>query len=118
MSQFLSIIDGIDFLNNIFIIGTTNRLDLVDPAIKRPGRLGMQLYIGLPDTKGREEIFRIHTDIIHKNGILGKDVKLQELAEACKGFTGAEIEEVVRIATSYVFDQLAEKNAALEGLIG
>ena len=67
VNQLLSKIDGVDALNNILIIGMTNRKDMIDEAIMRPGRLEIQIEIGLPDTKGRLQILNIHTANMKKN---------------------------------------------------
>lgn len=79
----------------------TNRLDMIDEAILRPGRLELHLEIGLPDTNGRRQIFGIHTNQMSKNNLLHKDVDLDMLAEKTKNYTGAEIESVCRSANSY-----------------
>jgi vesicle-fusing ATPase len=63
----LSKIDGVESLNNILIIGMTNRLDMIDEALRRPGRFEIHLEIGLPDEKGRLQIFNIHTGVLAKN---------------------------------------------------
>eukprot|EP01026_Neomeris_dumetosa_P040801 TRINITY_DN3375_c0_g1_i5.p1 TRINITY_DN3375_c0_g1~~TRINITY_DN3375_c0_g1_i5.p1 ORF type:complete len:466 (-),score=68.45 TRINITY_DN3375_c0_g1_i5:94-1326(-) len=79
----------------------TNRKDLLDEALLRPGRLEVQVEIGLPDLKGREEIFRIHTQAMRTNGRLAEDVSLHYLATRAENYTGAEIKGVVNSATSY-----------------
>lgn len=96
-TQFLSMIDGPNSLNNILLIGMTNRLDAIDEAILRPGRLEMHLFIGLPDAKGREEVFSVH---LNKIGASRKDadINIQRLSELSENFTGAEIEAVVGYA--------------------
>jgi len=101
VNQLLSKMDGVDSLNNILIIGMTNRKDMIDEAILRPGRLEIHLEIGLPDLKGRLQIFEIHTRNMKKNGLLGDDVDLNHLSNITKNYTGAEIEAVCRSATSF-----------------
>ncbi len=89
--QLLAEIDGFNPLGNVKVIAATNRLDILDPAIIRPGRLDRILHIGKPNKEGRKEIFQIHT----RKMPLAKDVSLDELAELTKGFTGAEIKALV-----------------------
>lgn len=92
--------DGKPSPGNILFIAMTNRKDVLDPALLRPGRLEVQLEIGLPDLKGRHEIFKIHTATMVKNGLLSPDVNLLELATKAKNYSGAEIEGLVKAATS------------------
>jgi transitional endoplasmic reticulum ATPase len=89
-SQILTEIDGLEELHNILIIGATNRLDIIDPALLRPGRFDRIIEVPKPDTKSREHIFRIHT----KKKPLADDVNYAKLVELTEGFTGAEIAEV------------------------
>jgi len=103
VNQLLSMIDGVDSLNNILVIGMTNRKDLIDPALLRSGRLEVHLEIGLPDEQGREQIFRIHTKKMKDNGILSSDISLKELAMRTKNYSGAEIEALVNNAASYSY---------------
>lgn len=93
--------DGVDSLNNILVIGMTNRKDMIDEAMLRPGRLEIHLEIGLADEKGRRQIFEIHTKHMRDNDLLEKDVDLDELSKRTKNYTGAEIEAVCRSATSF-----------------
>lgn len=72
--------DGVDALNNILVIGMTNRIDMIDEAMLRPGRLELHLEIGLPNEEGRHQIFKIHTSSMRKNNLLEADVDLNELA--------------------------------------
>jgi len=88
--QLLAEIDGFKPLGNVKIIGATNRLDILDPAITRPGRLDRLIYVPKPDEKGRKEIFKIHT----KKMNLAKDVDFEKLAEISEGLSGAEIKAV------------------------
>ena len=93
--------DGVESLNNILIIGMTNRKDMIDEAILRPGRLEIHLEIGLPDERGRLQIFEIHTKNMKKNNLLASDVDLNYLAAHTINYTGDEIEAVCRSATSF-----------------
>eukprot|EP00053_Salpingoeca_punica_P013358 m.120789 g.120789 ORF g.120789 m.120789 type:complete len:756 (+) comp16183_c2_seq1:69-2336(+) len=101
VNQLLSKIDGVDSLNNVLLIGMTNRIDLLDEALLRPGRLELKIQIGLPNEEGRLQIFRIHTKHLQENGMLDAKVDLHELARRTKNFSGAEIEGLVRCANSY-----------------
>ncbi|XP_063901710.1 vesicle-fusing ATPase-like isoform X2 [Zophobas morio] len=103
VNQLLAKIDGYERLNNVLIIGMTNRADLIDSALLRPGRLEVQMEIGLPDEKGRLQILSIHTQSIRDNGLLSPDVSLEELAALSKNYSGAEIEGVIKAASSYAF---------------
>ena len=105
VNQLLSKIDGVDSLNNVLLIGMTNRKDLLDDAILRPGRFEVHVEIGLPEESGREEIFRIHTRGMRENEIMDHDVDLKVLAHETKNFSGAEIEGVVVAATSHAFNR-------------
>jgi len=87
VSQILTEIDGLEELHNVLIIGATNRLDLVDPALLRPGRFDRIIEVPKPDRKGREHIFKIHT----KKKPLAVDVDFTKLVVLTSGFTGAEI---------------------------
>lgn len=79
------------------MIGTTNRKDLLDDAVLRPGRLEVHVEVGLPDEKGRARIFQVHTAGFRREGCLGPDVDVGELARRTPNFTGAEIEGVVKV---------------------
>jgi transitional endoplasmic reticulum ATPase len=94
LNQILSEMDGIEENNDIVVIGATNRPDMLDPAILRPGRFDRILLVGPTDKKGRLEIFKIHT----KNMPLAKDVDIQELAEKTEGYVGSDIEGLCREA--------------------
>jgi transitional endoplasmic reticulum ATPase len=131
IGQFLAEVDGVEELNGVLILGATNRPDILDPALLRPGRFDLQLEIPLPDSAGRGEIFRI--------GLRGKpvdpDISIDELVEQTEGFNGAEIQAVctraawaairealagqdhrngapeVRLTAEHLRDALAEMNA-------
>jgi vesicle-fusing ATPase len=105
VNQLLSKMDGVDQLNNILIIGMTNRLDMIDEALTRPGRLEVHMEISLPDEKGRLQILTIHTAKMRTNGVMDDDVDLAELAGVTKNFSGAEISGLVKSATSFAFNR-------------
>lgn len=100
VNQLLSKIDGVEQLNNILVIGMTNRRDMIDEALLRPGRLEVQLEISLPDEEGRCSILNIHTTKMREYGKLDPGVDLKELAALTKNFSGAELEGLVRAAQS------------------
>ena len=102
VNQLLSKIDGINSLNNILVIGLTNRKDMIDEAILRPGRLEVHIEIGAPSLEGREQILKIHTKQMRKNNILCDKVNLKSLAEKTEGFSGAELESLVKSVSSKV----------------
>ncbi|KAI3406038.2 SEC18 [Candida oxycetoniae] len=111
VNQLLSKMDGVDQLNNILVIGMTNRLDLIDTALLRPGRFEIQIEIALPDEKGRRDIFAIHTKKLTENGLLTSDVNLDELSILTKNFTGAEIEGLCNSAKSYAISRHTKKGS-------
>lgn len=83
----------------------TNRLDMIDEALLRPGRLEVHMEISLPDEHGRLQILTIHTAKMRENGIMERDVSLPELAGLTKNFSGAEINGLVKSATSFAFNR-------------
>ncbi|CAG8623141.1 6200_t:CDS:10 [Ambispora gerdemannii] len=105
VNQLLAKMDGVEQLNNILIIGMTNRLDLIDEALTRPGRLEVHMEIGLPDENGRLQILKIHTAKMKENSIMDSDVDLTELANLTKNFSGAEINGLVKSASSFAFNR-------------
>eukprot|EP00005_Dracoamoeba_jomungandri_P005371 CAMPEP_0174254514 /NCGR_PEP_ID=MMETSP0439-20130205/3822_1 /TAXON_ID=0 /ORGANISM="Stereomyxa ramosa, Strain Chinc5" /LENGTH=676 /DNA_ID=CAMNT_0015336137 /DNA_START=493 /DNA_END=2523 /DNA_ORIENTATION=- len=110
VNQLLSKIDGVNSLNNILVIGMTNRKDMIDEALLRAGRLEVHMEIGLPDEAGRLQIFKIHTQKMRENNLLTDDVDLKELAANTRNYSGAEIEGVVKSATSFAFDRQIDVN--------
>ena len=94
LNQMLAEMDGLEDINDILVIGATNRPDLLDPALLRPGRFDKVLLVGAPEEEGRLQILKIHT----KNMPLAKDVVLEDFARKTIGFTGADIEAFVREA--------------------
>ncbi|KAB7498877.1 Vesicle-fusing ATPase 1 [Armadillidium nasatum] len=100
VNQLLSKIDGVEQLNNILVIGMTNRKDMMDDALLRPGRLEIQVEISLPDENGRLDILKIKTSKMREHNKLDADVDLAELASLTKNFSGAELEGLVKAASS------------------
>jgi len=94
VSQILTEIDGLEELHNVLIIGATNRLDIVDEALLRPGRFDRIIEVGNPDSKGRKHIFEIHT----KKKPLESNVDIKKLVEITDGFSGAEIASITNRA--------------------
>ncbi|MDI9394457.1 MAG: CDC48 family AAA ATPase [Euryarchaeota archaeon] len=94
LNQLLTEMDGLETLKDVVIIAATNRPNLLDPAILRPGRFDRLVYVGAPDRKGRLKIFKIHTHFTP----LAKDVDLENLAGITEGYVGADIEAVCREA--------------------
>ncbi|MEM1982672.1 MAG: CDC48 family AAA ATPase [Sulfolobales archaeon] len=94
VSQLLTELDSIEKLRNVSVIAATNRPDLVDPALLRPGRFDRIIYVPPPDKKARLEILKVHT----RNVPLANDVNLEKLAELTEGYSGADIEALVREA--------------------
>ncbi|XP_075666378.1 vesicle-fusing ATPase [Castanea sativa] len=105
VNQLLTKIDGVESLNNVLLIGMTNRKDLLDEALLRPGRLEVQIEISLPDENGRLQILQIHTNKMKESSFLAPDVNLQELAARTKNYSGAELEGVVKSAVSYALNR-------------
>ncbi|MEM3079017.1 MAG: AAA family ATPase, partial [Thermoproteota archaeon] len=94
ISQILTELDGLEELRDVVVIAATNRPDIIDPALLRPGRFDKLLYVPLPDLEARKEIFRIHTE----KKPLTADVELGKLAEITEGYTGADIAAVCNTA--------------------
>ncbi|RKF60539.1 Vesicular-fusion protein sec18 [Erysiphe neolycopersici] len=105
VNQLLSKLDGVDQLNNILLIGMTNRKDMIDDALLRPGRLEVHMEIPLPDEHGRVQILKIHTAKMRDNDVMDSDVDLTELARLTKNFSGAEISGLVASASSFAFNR-------------
>lgn len=94
LNQLLVEMDGFDESTNIIVIAATNRPDILDSALLRPGRFDRQIYVNEPDVKGREEILKVHA----KNKILAPDVDLKALAKRVPGFTGADLKNLLNEA--------------------
>jgi|694.fasta_scaffold92909_4 vesicle-fusing ATPase len=108
VNQLLSMIDGPTEINNVLLICTTNRKDLLDEAVLRPGRLEVHIEISLPDESGRFDILEIQTVQIKKSGCLDDNVNLKEIANITKNFTGAELAAIIKSATSIALSKLID----------
>ena len=94
LNQLLVEMDGFGSNEGVVVLAATNRVDILDPALLRPGRFDRQVYVGLPDIKGREEILKVHA----RGKPLAEDVSLREVARATSGFTGADLENLMNEA--------------------
>lgn len=95
LNQLLVEMDGFTGNESVIVIAATNRRDILDPALLRPGRFDRQIVVGYPDVKGREEILKVHT----RNKPIGPDVSLRTIAQTTVGFTGADLENLVNEAS-------------------
>ncbi|MFC7134399.1 MULTISPECIES: CDC48 family AAA ATPase [Salinibaculum] len=95
VSQLLTELDGLEELEDVVVIATTNRPDLIDPALLRPGRLDRHVHVPVPDEEGRRKIFEVHT----RDKPLASDVDLDSIARRTEGYVGADIEAVCREAS-------------------
>lgn len=94
LNQLLVQMDGFEAESSIIVMAATNRVDILDPALMRPGRFDRQIYVNVPDVKGREEIFKVHS----RNKPLADEVNFKSLARLTAGFTGADIENLLNEA--------------------
>ena len=94
VAQLLSLMDGLETRGQVIVIAATNRPEAVDPALRRPGRFDREIYIGVPNKKGRKEILQIHT----RNMPLADDVDLDKLAEVTHGYVGADLAALAKEA--------------------
>jgi transitional endoplasmic reticulum ATPase len=106
INQILTEMDGMGAKKNVFIIGATNRPDIIDPAIMRPGRLDQLIYIPLPDTPSRVAILKANL----KNSPVAKDVSLEFMAESTKGYSGADLTEICQRACKLAIRESIEKD--------
>ena len=105
LNQLLTEMDGMSAKKTVFIIGATNRPDIIDPALLRPGRLDQLIYIPLPDEDSRHQIFKA---CLRKSPV-SKDVDLRALAKYTQGFSGADITEICQRACKYAIRENIEK---------
>lgn len=112
----LSKMDGIRRVPNVLVIGTTNRKDLLDEALLRPGRFDVQVEIGLPDGAGRLQILEIHTRTMREHGHVAEDLELGSVASMTESFTGAELEGVVKGAAAFAVERTLNSSLDNDGL--
>ncbi|TFF98507.1 MAG: AAA family ATPase [Promethearchaeota archaeon] len=105
VSQLLSLLDGLRGRGEVIVIGATNRIDSIDEALRRPGRFDREIEFGVPNTKGRKEIFQIHT----RGMPLTPDINLQHYANITHGFVGADIMAVCREAAMFALRRILPK---------
>ena len=109
LNQLLVEMDGFGVNEGVIVIAATNRSDILDPALLRPGRFDRQIYVGYPDVKGREEILKVHS----RKKPLGPDIDLKVIAKSTVGFTGADLENLLNEAALLA----ARKGKKDDGLI-
>jgi len=110
VSQILTELDGLEELRGVVVIGATNRPDIMDPALLRPGRFDRLVYIPPPDKEARVEIFKLHT----KKKPLAEDVNFEELAEATEGYTGADIAAVCNEAVMLAIREFIKEGKSFD----
>ncbi|MEM1844019.1 MAG: AAA family ATPase, partial [Desulfurococcaceae archaeon] len=110
VNQLLTELDGIQPLRRVIVIAATNRPDLLDPALLRPGRFDKLVYVPPPDYKARVEIFKVHTRKVP----LAEDVDLQELAKRTEGYTGADIAAVCKEAAMLALRETFARSGSLQ----
>uniref|UniRef100_A0A8B9TES6 AFG3 like matrix AAA peptidase subunit 2 n=1 Tax=Anas platyrhynchos TaxID=8839 RepID=A0A8B9TES6_ANAPL len=124
LNQLLVEMDGFNTTTNVVILAGTNRPDILDPALMRPGRFDRQIYIGPPDIKGRASIFKVHLRPLKLDTVLNKDNLARKLASLTPGFSGADIanvcNEAALIAARHLSDAINQKHfeQAIERVIG
>jgi transitional endoplasmic reticulum ATPase len=110
ISQILTELDGLEELKDVVVIGATNRIDIVDPALLRPGRFDKLLNVPVPDLDARKEILRIHLE----KKPLAEDVKIDQLAEKTEGYTGADLAALCNTTSMLVIKEHITKSKTLE----
>jgi transitional endoplasmic reticulum ATPase len=102
VAQLLSLMDGLESRGQVVVIGATNRLDAIDPALRRGGRFDREIEIGVPDQEGRKEILQVHT----RNMPLSDEIDLDDYAESTHGFVGADIESLAKEAAMHALRRI------------
>jgi ATP-dependent 26S proteasome regulatory subunit len=116
VNQILAIMDGVEKKNNILIIAATNRIDIIDPALLRPGRFGLSLHIELPDKSARADIFRIHLSKNIDNLTISKDISMDWLASNSDFFSGADIKGICKKARELALAEAAPDLCHLDNI--
>ncbi len=122
VGQLLTMLDGVEEINNMIVFALTNRIDIIDQAILRPGRFGVHIKIGLPDLMGRYEILKIHSKDLIENNLFNADMDLKKVAEETDCYTGAELESLVQSTVQHVvgqqidFDNIVESAKKIENV--
>ncbi len=115
VNQMLAKLDGVNSLNNVLLICMTNKEpEYLDQALLRPGRLEIKIKIDLPDECGRYEILKIHTKELEKNNGLDPKIDLKELATQTKGYTGAELEAIIKASRSYAISRVVSDETQMK----
>jgi transitional endoplasmic reticulum ATPase len=107
ISQLLTELDGIEELRGVMVLGATNRIDMIDPALLRPGRFDLLLEVPVPDRQARRQIFEVHT----AGKPLGPDVDVERLAEQTEGAVGADLEGICQEASLHAIREVVEHSA-------
>lgn len=113
ISQLLTEMDGLEELKGVVVLAATNRIDIVDPALLRPGRFDLLIELPMPDERARHEIFKVHT----RKKPIATDVQLEELVPMTEGFTGADIEAVCNRAALLAIRAFEPKNNDLTSFV-
>jgi len=111
VSQILTELDGLEELKNVIVLGATNRPDLLDDALMRPGRLDRTIYVPAPDAEARKKIFGVY--LKDSDSVISKDIDLDELVEKTEGYVGADIEMLVREAKLASMREFISKTAGM-----
>ncbi|HJJ47340.1 MAG TPA: AAA family ATPase, partial [Methanocorpusculum sp.] len=109
VSQFLTELDGLEELKNVIIIGATNRPDMIDPALMRPGRLEQHIFVPPPDAEGRKQILEVYLKGVKE--MIAEDVNVDRLVATTEGFVGADLEALVREAKMTAIREFIETMA-------
>ncbi len=110
VSQLLTLMDGLKSRGKVIVIAATNRVNAIDPALRRPGRFDREIEMGVPTKKGRKEILEIHT----RHMPMSKEIKLENLAEKTYGFVGADLEALAKEAAMHVLRRVQPEMSGLE----
>ncbi|KAJ9464679.1 Vesicle-fusing ATPase [Diplonema papillatum] len=114
VNQLLTIMDGLTEPGNVLVLATTNRKDLIDSALLRPGRFELLVELSAPDAAGRREIWQIHTEHLRRSRALAGDVDIAALCDRTRGLTGAEIASVARSAVACAVDRVVTETPAAD----